>query len=300
MPAGGGQFWGPMMVRAVPMGNQQYGSANAPLSLGEYETLVEPFNVLNVVDHGDVATHFMNMMVSQEELRKVTREVAGTGAISMIIGGDHSVPFGGYRGVADVYGYKKIAMVHFDAHLDYSYFGYGMWSHAGYFMSGNIRDVFFRGEDVIQVGMGSWGYGEKYYQQARDDGTTIFHMHEIQRDGLKKVMDKVLKKLEGKDLVYITLDIDVLDMAYVPATNSSEPTGLTPQEFLPQLRRLAAAKRIVGVDIVEYNPMMDNRGMQTARMVRHLAVAILGGIAMNVLEMGPEYVHPQVTGELNK
>ena len=151
----------------------------------------------------------------------------------------------------------------------------------------NIRDGFLRGEDIIQIGMGSWIYGKKYYETARNDGTTIYHMHEIRRDGLKAVMDKVLKQLEGKDLVYITLDIDVLDMAYVPGTNSSEPTGLTPQEFLPQLHRLCAAKRLVGVDIVEYNPMMDNRGMQTARMVRHIATAILGGIAMNALEMDP-------------
>ena len=98
MPASGSQFWGPMMVRATPTGNNQYGSATAPLSLTEYETLVEPFNVLNVVDYGDVATNVFNMMVTQEELRKVTREVAETGAIPMIIGGDHSVPFGGYRG----------------------------------------------------------------------------------------------------------------------------------------------------------------------------------------------------------
>ena len=148
----------------------------------------------------------------------------------------------------------------------------------------------------------AWGlsYGENYYDQARNDGTTIYAMNEIQRDGFKAVMDKILKKLEGKDLVYIPLDTDGLDMAYVPGTNSSEPTGLTPQEFLPQLRRLCAAKRIVGVDLVEYNPMMDNKGMQTARMVRHLAIAIMGGIAMNALEMDPEYVHPQLTGELNK
>ncbi len=87
--------------------------------------------------------------------------------------------------------------------------------------SGNIRDGFLRGEDVIQVGMGTGIYGEKYYEQARNDGTTVHHMHEIQRDGLKAVMDKVLKKLEGKDITYLTLDIDVLAMAYVPGTNEA-------------------------------------------------------------------------------
>jgi hypothetical protein len=46
--------------------------------------------------------------------------------------------------------------------------------------------------------------------------------------------------------------------------------------------------------------MMDNAGMQTARLVRHMALACLTGIAVNAMEMDPEYVSPQVTGELNK
>lgn len=89
-------------------------------------------------------------------------------------------------------------------------------------------------------------------------------------------------------------------MSYAPGTGSSEPTGPSPNQLFPQLRRLAAAKRVVGADIVEYNPHMHNKGLQTGRLVRRTAIAIMTGIAMNATGMDPEYVNPHHTGELNE
>jgi arginase family enzyme len=114
------------------------------------------------------------------------------------------------------------------------------------------------------------------------------------------VLNVVDEDLEGKDLVYLTFDIDVFDMSYAPGTGSSEPTGLSPNQLFPQLRRLCAAKRIVGADIVEYKRHMDNPGLQTGRLVRRTAITIMTGIAMNAMNMDPEYVNPHHTGELNK
>ena len=211
------------------------------------------------------------------------------------------MPTGTYRGIADVYGYKKVALVHFDAHLDWSYVGFGSYVHSACMTTCNARDGYLNISDAIHVGMGAANYGQKYYQDAREKGIGAIHSnHEIQRDGMKAVMDKILKKLEGKDLIYVTFDIDVFDMSYAPGTGSSEPTGLSPNMLFPQLRRLFAAKRIVGADIVEYNPHMDNKGLQTGRLVRRVALTMITGIAMNAMGMDPEYVNPHHTGELNK
>ena len=57
--------------------------------------------------------------------------------------------------------------------------------------------------------------------------------------------------------------------------------------------------QVIGADIVEYNPHMDNKGLQTGRLVRRTAIAIMTGIAMNAMGMDPEYVNPHHTGELN-
>jgi len=75
---------------------------------------------------------------------------------------------------------------------------------------------------------------------------------------------------------------------------------MMPWSAFRPLRRLCAAKRIVGADIVEYKPHMDNPGLQTGRMGRKTAITIMTGIAIDAMGMDPEYVNPHHTGELNK
>ena len=86
-------------------------------------------------------------------------------------------------------------------------------------------------------------------------------------------------------------------MSYAPGTGSSEPTGMMPNALFPIMRKLAATKRIVGFDVVEFNPFYDNRGEQTARLVRRIMLQFLTGIAMKKRGMEPDYVHPRISGK---
>ena len=122
-------------------------------------------------------------------------------------------------------------------------------------------------------------------------------MHEIQRDGVDAVFERIYQDFEGVDLIYVSFDVDVFDMSYAPGTGSSEPTGMSPNELFPHLRKFAATKSIVGFDIVEFNPYYDNRGGQTARLVRRIMFQFITGIAMKKAGMDPEYIHPRVSGK---
>ncbi len=101
----------------------------------------------------------------------------------------------------------------------------------------------------------------------------------------------------GLDLIYISFDIDVFDMSYAPGTGSSEPTGMSPNELFPEMRKFAATKTIVGFDLVEYNPLYDNRGQQTAHLARRIMLQFLTGISMKKAAMDPNYIHPRVAGD---
>ena len=117
LPHSHGSVWAPMAVR----GNRDwgtYGRPDFPLSWIEYETLINPFETLTAVDYGDTGFNpYYNALVL-EEIRRVTREVAETGAIPFVVGGDHAIPNGTFRGIVDVYGRKNVAFMHFDVHLD--------------------------------------------------------------------------------------------------------------------------------------------------------------------------------------
>ena len=69
-------------------------------------------------------------------------------------------------------------------------------------------------------------------------------------------MDRVVDTLS--DTVYVTIDVDGIDPAIMPATGTPEPGGLSWYEVLGLLRRVAERKRVVGFDLVELSPMGGN------------------------------------------
>ncbi len=58
----------------------------------------------------------------------------------------------------------------------------------------------------------------------------VYHIHEIERDGVKATFDKIYEDLKDIDLVYVCFDIDTFDMSYAPGTGSSTLVGSKPRE----------------------------------------------------------------------
>lgn len=160
-----------------------------------------------------------------------------------------------------------------------------------------VEEGLLEGRHCVQYGMNSYCFGEDLYDEVLKEGGKVYHIHEIERDGVKETFDKIYEDLKDIDLVYISFDIDVFDASYAPGTGSSTFAGSTPRELMPFLRQFAATKTIVGMDIVEYNPFYDNRGQQTARLVRRTMLSLITGVAMKKKGMAPDYVHPRVKGK---
>ncbi|MBO9422519.1 arginase family protein [Labrenzia sp. R4_2] len=298
LPHSAGNMWAPAEVRTT-RDYGGYGDPQFPLSWIEYETLIAPFTILNAVDYGDVGLNPYNQSHTMEEIRRVTREVASVGAIPFIVGGDHSVPNGTYRGIVDVYGKNNVAILHFDVHLDrdMGLGKFGAYYHSGVFMNRAVEEGMVEGRHIIQYGMSTPVFGAEEYDKAAADGAKVYHIHEIRRDGVRETFDKIYEDLKDIDLVYVSFDIDTFDMAYAPGTGSSSPIGSKPEDLFPLLREFAATKTIVGADFVEFNPFYDNKGQQTARLVRRTMFQFLTGIAMKKEGMDPKYIHPRVSGE---
>ena len=296
LPHSSGSMWAPAEVRYTKDWGG-YGDPKFPLSWIEYETLINPFAILKAVDYGDAGMDPYNQARTLEEIRRITREIAETGAIPFAVGGDHSVPNGTYRGIVDVYGKKRVGFLHFDVHLDRGKGKFGAFYHSGSYMTLAVEEGLLDGSHVVQFGMGAPAFGEDLYDEILKEGGKVYHLHEIQRDGVDAVFDKIYQDFKGVDLVYVSFDVDVFDMSYAPGTGSSEPTGVSPNELFPHLRKFAATKSIVGFDIVEFNPFYDNRGGQTARLVRRIMFQFITGIAMKKEGIDPDYIHPRVSGK---
>ena len=98
------------------------------------------------------------------------------------------------------------------------------------------------GKHVIQYGMNSYCFGEELYDEVMKEGGYVYHIHEIERDGVKATFDRIYENLKDIDLVYISFDIDTFDASYAPGTGSSTFSGSTPRELMPYLRQFTTKK----------------------------------------------------------
>ena len=151
-----------------------------------------------------------------------------------------------------------MGVIHFDAHADASHSMLGHLAAHGTPVRRLIVDAHIPGRNFIQVGLRGYYPDDDTVEWMRSVGMRSHYMAEVERKGWDVVLRRALEEaLDGPRYLYVSLDIDVMDPAYTPGTGTPEPGGLTPRELFPLLRRLTAENRVVGIDVVEMNPLVD-------------------------------------------
>ncbi|MCG8414082.1 MAG: agmatinase family protein, partial [Pseudomonadales bacterium] len=236
---------------------------------------------LNAVDYGNAPIDRFSVERSMPTVRAMVREIAETGAIPVVIGGDHSLEYADVAAVADVYGKENVGVIHFDAHFDAAGAGYlgHIMSHAQPIYQ-LIEEGHVLGQNYIQVGLRGYWPGEEGFRWMRENNFRYHTMAEIERDGWPAVMEKILAEAnDGPEYLYVSFDIDVLDPAYTPGTGTPVPAGLTPREVFPLIRALCTENNLVGFELVELNPLVDP-GYTTILNSDRVVQECLTGIAM--------------------
>ena len=288
-----GAGFGPMAIRTAE------GYLPSPATMNNHlHVRVEPFSVLNVVDYGDAAVDPFSIDASVGPIREVVREVAETGAVPFVLGGDHSILWPDAAGCADVYGPGKLGVVHFDAHADCSQELMGHNATHGTPIRRLIEDEHVPGRNFVQVGLRGYYPDNELIDWMRQQGMRSHFMAEIERFGLDRVVEQAVSEaLDGPEFLYISFDIDVLDPAYAPGTGTPEPGGFTTREVFPVIRRLRHEAHVVGFEVVEVAPANDPTYV-TALNANRVILEALTGLAMRKLGLpGPHYLAPTTSGE---
>ena len=252
-----------------------------PMGRMDQYVQINASDVLNIVDYGDVAVDNASTERSMRHVRDIVREIVEAGAVPMIVGGDHSLEYPNVAALADVYGKEKISVIHFDSHYD-AWWGWSadLISH-GYPVYRLINEGHVRAADYIQVGLRSAGPDKSGFEWMREQGMRYHTMAEVERRGWPEVLDRVVAEAseEGRK-IHISFDIDVLDPAFMVATGTPVPGGLTMREAIMIVRRLCAESNVVGFDLVELHPALDPT-YKTSLNSAHIVKACLTGLAMN-------------------
>ena len=219
---------------------------------------IEMFDNLKCVDYADAICQAGMWEVSSEAIRNRVSEVVTRNIFPITLGGDHSIVNPAFTAVAEKYGYGKVGIIHFDAHADTGNIVDGnLYSH-GTPMRRLIESGAVKGENFIQVGLRGYWPGAEEFQWMKDQGMRWHTMEEIFNDGIKSVMEKAIAEAsEGTEFLYMSVDIDVLDPGFAPATGTPAPGGMMPIDLLKIVRKIAIETNLVGMDLVEVSPSYD-------------------------------------------
>lgn len=234
---------------------------------------------LRVVDAGDVEMYSGDIEQALPALEAAVEKVARSGAIPVVLGGDHSIAFADVKGVANVLGHGRVSMVHFDAHADTGDTEFGsLWGH-GQPMRRLIESGALRGDRFLQLGLrGYWPEPPTLDWMARQRMRS-YEMTEIGHRGLGECLTEAFAiAVDDCDGVFLSVDIDVCDPGHAPGTGTPEPGGLTARELLDAVRRTCLELPVVGVDVVEVSPPYDHADI-TAALANRVVLEALSAIA---------------------
>jgi agmatinase len=253
---------------------------NSTGSLNSLQLDVRPFEELTVVDAGDA-----NIVPSRFDrghamiFRKV-REVAATGAIPIVFGGDHSITWPSASAIAEVRKPRSIGVVHFDAHADTAPDSFGQLAGHGTPMRRLIESGAVLGRNFVQVGLRGYWPPVEVLDWMREQGLRWHLMTEIEERGAEAVIDQAIAEaLDGADAIYLSVDIDVVDPGAAPGTGTPEPGGMLPRELLRAIRRIVGRVELAGMDLVEVSPPYD-WAESTAMIANRCALEAISALAV--------------------
>jgi agmatinase len=228
-------------------------------ALNSLQLDVEPLEVLTVVDAGDANVVPSWMERGHALIHRKVREVAATGAIPIVLGGDHSITWPSASAVAEVRHPASIGIVHFDAHADTAQDIFGVLGSHGTPMRRLVESGAVAGRNFVQVGLRGYWPPPDVFDWMRAQGMRWHLMREIEERGAEAVIDDAISEaLDGADAVYLSIDIDVIDPGMAPGTGTPEPGGMLTREVLRAVRRIVTAVDLAAMDVVEVSPPFDH------------------------------------------
>ena len=216
-----------------------------------------------VFDSGDLELCFGSPDAALADIEAQSKKILDDGKLPILIGGEHLVTLGSVRAVFEKY--PDMHIIHFDAHADLrdDYLGVNL-SHACVLR--RCYDLVGDGR-IHQFCIRSGDREEFLFAKDHTD------MHKFTFDGLDEVVSELAK---NNTPVYFTIDLDCLDPSVFCGTGTPEAGGVSFMDLLNAILKVSKTN-IVGADINELAPMLDNSGASTAvacKVLRELILSI--------------------------
>ena len=260
-------------VLGIPFSCGAAGCQDAPAAIRAASVGVRPINpaeranilrTCNVADAGDVPVVSGMVLETYSEIEKKLKPLLHAGILPICMGGDHSVTLGELRAIHERYG--KTAVILLDAHGDvYDSYNDGRNRYnAGTHLRRAMDEGLIKVENSVIAGLRTF---RDIDDNPENLGFLVLTIEDIIQSPVEDTIRRIRERV-GDEKVFISFDIDVVDPAYAPGTNSQVPGGITSREAFAIIRGLKNLP-VVGFDVVDINPYIDP-SHTTAKLAAHL------------------------------
>lgn len=237
---------------------------------------------------GDPSVRYLDLILQVQV--QIADAVAGAlerGHFPIVLGGDHSVGLGSIAAAA---GNRRVGVIWIDTHGDFN-------THETT-LTGNVHGMPLAAlaghghPDLVSVGgwrpagqtidpanmvvVGARDLDEAERALLEEAGVTVFSIAVIDRYGITRVMERAIEiATKGTEGVYASFDLDAMDPTVAPGVGTPSPGGLTVREGHLLMEILADSGMMVGLDMVEVNPILDDRN-RTAQLALDLILSATG------------------------
>lgn len=227
---------------------------------------------VTVADRGDLPVHDLDMYA----MPPAVAELAGTlptVPLTLYLGGDNAITRPLVGVTAD--DLQRIGVLTFDAHHDVRTLDLGPAN--GTPIRGLIEEDGLLGEHVVQVGLHSFANSLPYRRWCETQGITVYTMDTVEAWGIEDVVGTALDALDRDcEVIYVDVDVDVLDRAFAPGCPGARPGGMRVRDLAAGVRMCGAHPKVAAMDFVEVDPTRDHDGLTLDALATVFLAAVAG------------------------
>ncbi len=247
------------------------------------DIFVKPRNELEI---GNPKLAYLDEIIRvNEEVASMVDEQIKNNHRVLVLGGDHSINLGAMSG-ASVALNGDIGLIYFDAHGDMNtdettltgnIHGMHLASLMG-FGAKSLTEV-YRPQDKLNkhnlLHIGGSDFDEAEWQLVKKEQLNLFSLFDILTKSLGPLIKKIDELAARLPNIWVSLDLDSIDRIYAPAAAMPNAKGLMYREIATITEYIGQHCKVIGVDIVEYNPLQDEQN-KTAELGIELVAKLLG------------------------
>ena len=237
---------------------------------------------MTALDVGDVPMHVTDIRRCHDNIIEASAALHSHFADSKIcaIGGDHSITAMMVKGLHQAKPGERIGILQFDTHFDLRDMSDNGPSN-GTPMRNLIESGVVKGSDMYNIGLHGFFNTKDLKDYADAHGVNYITLRNARKKGFAETVLACLEELSAKvDTIYLTVDMDCLDIAYAPGVPASTPGGMTTVELLDGVLAAGKHPKVKAMDIVCLDPLKDTQVQPTVKMGTHVFLTFLAGVML--------------------